>query len=604
MVNGKCSKGFPKQFRQDTVITEDSYACTRRHKTGRSVQVGSKQADNRWVVCHSKYLLWKYRCHINVESISSVKAIKYIYKYVYKGHDRITMEFGTCTDEIKQYMDARYVSSCEALWRMYMFEMQEHTPPIVRLQVHLPDEQSVVLNPATGNLQNVVDQQANVDTTLTGWFKFNAQHNEFHHLLYQDFPSELVWNKKDHIWTVRRQDTFALGRMYYAHPSSGERFHLRLLLTSVSGATSFEDLRTFEGVCHPTFREACIARGLLEDDHEWHQCLDEARHMQVGSQLRRLFVTILRDCTPADPRGLWDTFWSDICDDLKYCLQHHAGITEPTDAQVQDYGLFLIDKLLSQTGKRLQDWACMPHIEGNWEEVFGNRLIMEQREYHTPGLAQEAAEHIATFNQDQSAAFERITSAVSNGSGQIFFLHGPGGTGKTYVYNTLCHYLHSQDKIVLCVASSGIAAILLKGGRTSHSRFKIPIPCHESSVCTIPKNSELAGLIRETSLVIWDEAPMQHRHIMEAVERTFQDVRDCDRPFGGVSFVFGGDFQQILPVIIKGSRGQTVGACIQRSTLWSSITVLHLRQNMCLNTAIPLEREFAVAAGGGAGHAH
>ena len=86
---------------------------------------------------------------------------------------------------------------------------------------------------------------------------------------------------------------------------------------------------------------------------------------------------------------------------------------------------------------------------------------------------------------------------------------------------------------------------------------------------------------------------MQHHHIMEAVEQTFQDVCDCDRPFGGVSFVFGGDFQQILPVIIKGSRGQTVGACIQHSTLWSSITVLHLHQNMCLNTAIPSERQFA-----------
>ena len=381
--------------------------------------------------------------------------------------------------------------------------------------------------------------------------------------------------------------------MYYAHPTSGERFYLRLLLTSVRGATSFEDLYTFEGVRHPSFREACIARGLLDDDHEWHQCLDEARHMQVGSQLHRLFVTILRDCTPANPRELWDTFWSDICDDLKYCLQRHAGIAEPTDAQVQDYGLFLIDKLLSQTGKRLQDWDCMPHIEGNWEQVFGNHLIMEQREYHTEGLAQLAAEHIATFNQDQSAAFERITSAVSDKSGQIFFLHGPGGTGKTYVYNTLCHYLCSQGKIVLCVASSGIAAILLKGGRTAHSRFKIPIPCHESSVCAIPKNSELAELIRETALVIWDEAPMQHCHIMEAVERTFQDVCNCDKPFGGVSFVFGGDFQQILPVIVGASRGQTVGACIQCSTLWNSITVLHLRQNMRLNTAIPLEREFA-----------
>ena len=92
--------------------------------------------------------------------------------------------------------------------------------------------------------------------------------------------------------------------MYYAHPTSGERFYLRLLLTCVRGATSFEDLYTFEGVHHPSFREACIARGLLEDDREWHQCLDEARHMQIGAQLRHLFVTILRDCTPANPREL------------------------------------------------------------------------------------------------------------------------------------------------------------------------------------------------------------------------------------------------------------------------------------------------------------
>ena len=146
MVNGKCSKGFPKQFREETSITEDSYACTRRCNTGRTVEVGRRQADNRWVVCHSKYLIWKYRCHINVESIASVKAIKYIYKYVYKGHDRITMEFGTCTDEIKQYLDARYVSSPEAHWRMYMFAMQEHDPTIYRLQVHLPNQQPITFD--------------------------------------------------------------------------------------------------------------------------------------------------------------------------------------------------------------------------------------------------------------------------------------------------------------------------------------------------------------------------------------------------------------------------------------------------------------------------
>jgi ATP-dependent exoDNAse (exonuclease V) alpha subunit len=100
-------------------------------------------------------------------------------------------------------------------------------------------------------------------------------------------------------------------------------------------------------------------------------------------------------------------------------------------------------------------------------------------------------------------------------------------------------------------------------------------------------------LIRSTDLVIWDEAPMQHRHIHEAVDRTFQDIRRSDKPFGGLSVVFGGDFKQILPVIVKGSRAQIVGACIQRSRLWLSVKVLKLTENMRLNTHVVAERDFA-----------
>jgi hypothetical protein len=597
MVNGKCSKSFPKPFREETTVTEDSYARTMRRNTGQMHEVRGKQVDNQWVVCHSKYLIWKYRCHINIESIASVKAVKYIYKYVYKGHDRTTMEFGTCRDEIKLYLDARYVSSCEAHWRLYLFAMQEHDPSVIRLQIHLPNQHPIVFNPEQGgNIQDVLASHANHDTTLTGWFKANAQleNDEIHNLLYQDFPSRMVWNKGKHMWTVRkREEDFAIGRMYHAHPTSGERFYLRLLLTCVTGATSFDELYSFQGIQYPSFREACIARGLLDDDHEWHQCLGEAKDMQIGRQLRHLFVTILKDCTPANPRELWDTFWSDICDDLRYQLQRHANVADPSEAQVQDYGLYLIDKLLSHSGRRLQDWDSMPQFVENWGAIFGNPLIMEQHQYNPEEQAQLAAQCLASLNQDQHAAFEKITSAVSTRSGEIFFLHGPGGAGKTYLYNTLCYHLRSQNKIVLCVASSGIAAILLKGGCTAHSRFKIPIPCHESSVLSIPKNSPLAELICATDLVIWDEAPMQHRHIMETVDRSFRDIRNSEKPFGGLTFVFGGDFQQILPVIVQGSRGQIVGACIQRSILWRTITILHLHQNMRLNTNIEAERDFA-----------
>ena len=124
-------------------------------------------------------MIWKYHSHINVECILSVEAIKYIYKYVYKGHDRTTMEFGRCQDEVKQYLDSRYVSGCEGAWRSFMFPMHEEVPNITRLPVHLPGHQSITWNAdRTPNIQAIMDQQGSKDTKLTAYFKANAQHPE------------------------------------------------------------------------------------------------------------------------------------------------------------------------------------------------------------------------------------------------------------------------------------------------------------------------------------------------------------------------------------------------------------------------------------------
>jgi hypothetical protein len=145
----------------------------------------------------------------------------------------------------------------------------------------------------------------------------------------------------------------------------------------VKGAISFEDLRTVDGIVHATFKQACIARGLLEDDQEWIQCLQEASHMQTGSQLRNLFVTIIRDCSPAKPEVLWERFKEHICDDLKHALRRR-GMRDPTEHQVFDYGLYLIDKILKLRGTSLRHYQTMPRPQENWDEQFGNHLILEQ----------------------------------------------------------------------------------------------------------------------------------------------------------------------------------------------------------------------------------
>ncbi|GJU80824.1 ATP-dependent DNA helicase PIF1-like protein [Tanacetum coccineum] len=117
---------------------------------------------------------------------------------------------------------------------------------------------------------------------------------------------------------------------------------------------------------------------------------------------------------------------------------------------------------------------------------------------------------------------------VANNTGGMFFVYGYEGTGKTYLYKTMPAALRSQGEIVLNVASSGTAALLLEGGRTAHSRFAIPINILEDSMCHIPADSDLDDLIRKAKLIIWDKALMIQSYCHEPFDRTLRDICRLD----------------------------------------------------------------------------
>jgi PIF1-like helicase len=368
-----------------------------------------------------------------------------------------------------------------------------------------------------------------------------------------------------------------------------------MLLTIVRGATSFESLRTVNGVQHDTFQGACVALGLLEDDGEWIQCLTEASTMQTGTTLRHLFCTILLHNSPSQPDVLWNRFKAHICDDLHYHL-HRLGIREnAADDEVYDYGLYLIRESLARMGADMATIApSLPRIVGNWDATNQNHLIRRQQILDPAPLEGYVRENAPHLNLEQRTAYDLICGSVRNNNGQCIFLHGPGGTGKTFVYKLAVATLRAEMFIVLCVASSGIAALLLPLGATAHSTFKIPIKLSESSTCSIRKQSLEGELMRRASLIVWDEAGMMHRYAFEAVDAMLQDVRGDDRPFGGITIVLGGDFQQTLPVVPKAPPQVIVRACITQSPLWKHFTVLHLTQNMRLeNNQDPEIAEFA-----------
>jgi hypothetical protein len=463
-----------------------------------------------------------------VEICASVKAIKYIHKYIYKGHDRTTLEVTregqNAIDEVKEYVDARYISAIESCWHIFEFPMHAEKPTVYKLAIHLPDQQLVYYDP-DDILDEIVDRESSKTTTLTAWFDANKNHEEARQTTYNDFPQTWVYNKTKKKWTPR-QKGFAIGRMYFASPSSGERFYLRTLLTVVKGATSFEDLRTFNGILLPTFKDACKERGLLRDDQEWIQCLKEAADMQTGSQLRNLFATILIFGTPTSPHELWDKYKDKICDDLAWKIsQMYPNDPDPAPELIYDYGLYLLDQQLMKSGKTLSEIAQMPlSILRDWGQLAPNFILHEQLNYDQDKLEAQVQLAVEKFNDEQRRVYNAVIQSYDHNQGKMFFVHSAGGGGKTFVCNTIAAAIrlgqHEDRKVALCVASSGIASLLLDGGRTAHSRFKIPIPVFENSHCNISKNSALSQVLKQTGIIIWDEVPMQHRFAVEALDRT------------------------------------------------------------------------------------
>ena len=142
------------------------------------------------------------------------------------------------------------------------------------------------------------------------------------------------------------------------------------------------------------------------------------------------------------------------------------------------------------------------------------------------------------LNDGQKIIYSSIINSINQSVNQkVFFVDGPGGYGKTFLFNMLLAKVRSKGDVALAVVSSGIAALLLDGGRTAHSRFKIPIPCTKISTLNISKGSDLANLINRAKLIIWDKVPMAHQFTFKAVDWTFKDLIEIEALFEGKIFM-------------------------------------------------------------------
>ncbi|XP_073152577.1 uncharacterized protein [Henckelia pumila] len=552
MVNGQCKHHYPRSHLDQTRQGRDGYPIYRRRDNGITVEARGSQLNSQWVVLYNPYLLYRYDCHINVEICSGLTAVKYLYKYIYKGHDKISVHVSPSSmepyvDEIKTFQDARWVSAPEAMWRIFEFDLNEIFPAVINLPLHLPNQQCVTFW-KNQNLQNVLNFGYVGKTMLIEYFSTCCANIEARQYLYSEFPCHFVWDSREKSWNRRKQGK-VIGRVNASNTIEGERYYLCLLLLHVRGPTSYDDLLTVGTTLCSTFKESSQVRGLLECDESNFQCLNEAVDFHMPYALRRLFATILVHCQPSDVRRLWDAFCHHLFEDFG-----RSGLVD--ELEIMSQTLQSISDFLESMGKNASMYD-LPKLTmfSKHRDLLKSREVIEEQSVPIPATDLDAHHHL---NHAQTLAYDMIMDCIDRNSGGLFFVNGPGGTDKTYLYRAILATVRSRGIIALATATSGVAASILPGGRTAHSRFKIPIELHENSYCTISKQSGLGNLLRLTRLVVWDKAPMYRRYAIEAVDRTLQDLVGNKEPFGGKVVLLGGDFMQVLPVIPKATIEETI----------------------------------------------
>ncbi|XP_022003859.1 uncharacterized protein LOC110901334 [Helianthus annuus] len=253
---------------------------------------------------------------------------------------------------------------------------------------------------------------------------------------------------------------------------------------------------------------------------------------------------------------MWQQHWHAMSDDVSLTFERTTGLsaTNISAAGLEQYILFEIEILLNSnaSSSSLRTYG-LPMPRSDLLSVITNRLLMEEKNYELQKLASDHELLKNALNAEQLGVYNLVITSASG-------------------------------KIVLAVAASGIASLLLPSGRTAHSRFKIPLNLTDDSICFVKKNTHLARLLTETSLIIWDEAPMNDRRCFESLDKTLKDILDNQsKPFGGKSVLLGGDFRQTLPIKPKALKSEIINSSLPKSNLWVHFKLLRLTENMRLH---------------------
>nr|XP_009787858.1 PREDICTED: uncharacterized protein LOC104235742 [Nicotiana sylvestris] len=346
---------------------------------------------------------------------------------------------------------------------------------------------------------------------------------------------------------------------------------------NVRAPKSYKDLLTVNEICCDTFRESAEKKGLLHCDNNLIECMLEAACYQMPYSLRRLFATLLVYCSPDNPRELREQFEDSMSEDFKIL----ANIT------AKDIHLAVlnhINDILHSMGRDINEFNLVS------ENITSSKMANEAKEAYFERNIIVGNEDLLLhrkLNTEQKIAYDIILQRVFANESGAFFIDGPGGSGKTFLYCALLATVRSKGFVALTTTTSGVAASILPGGRTVHSRFKFPINIDEKFSCNISKQSSLASLIRDAKFIVWDEVSMAKKNMIEALDSLVKDIMNTNVLFGGKVVVFGGDFRQTLHVVRSGKKEDFIRESILTPKYGTNLKNCSY-QRICVPKLIPL----------------
>uniref|UniRef100_A0A0N5C7V2 Helitron_like_N domain-containing protein n=1 Tax=Strongyloides papillosus TaxID=174720 RepID=A0A0N5C7V2_STREA len=285
---------------------------------------------------------------------------------------------------------------------------------VVRLAVHLINEDCTVADEMNNGNNNCFKADKGYKSTLLAFYNLNKNDINARKYLYNEIPEYYWFDLKTREWKLRHRQRRTIGRIFTVSPMNVELFSLRQLLLHVPGATCEGDLKIVNGFQWPSFRDAAIARGLLDTEDNYNELFEEACESAMPNMLRNYFGLMI--CYWPSFTRHYDTFIKFKNYLIEDYLMKYNGNEERAEAQA----IFDIRNVLQSNN--FNGYTDLPEVNFDIIEID----YVEDKDV----LKRLGDENLKSANEEQRNFINRILNIIVNNFSdkRCFFLEGPAGT--------------------------------------------------------------------------------------------------------------------------------------------------------------------------------